>query len=59
MSRIGKKSIKIPETINLSIENQKIYVKGNHGALEKTFLNSVSFQRVTNELFVNRAPFTS
>ena len=43
MSRIGKKSIKIPETINLTIENQKIYVKGNHGVLEKTFLNSMNF----------------
>lgn len=55
MSRIGKKSIKIPETINLSIENQKIYVKGNHGVLEKTFLKSVSFERITNELFINRS----
>lgn len=52
MSRIGKKSIKIPSSVNVQITEKSIQVKGKYGILEKNFLNYVSFQIENQEITV-------
>jgi large subunit ribosomal protein L6 len=50
MSRIGKKLIEIPINVNIEIVENKISVKGPFGTLERTFLNSLTFQLMENKL---------
>lgn len=54
MSRIGKKIIEIPKTVSIEIENGKIKIKGNHGNLEKEFLDLVTFELNENKLIIKR-----
>ena len=42
MSRIGKKSIKLPPKVEVSVANNALKVKGPKGALEKSFPNQVA-----------------
>lgn len=42
MSRIGKKSIFIPNEVNLSIKNTIINIEGKHGNLQKSFLDIIN-----------------
>ena len=44
MSRIGKKLIDIPEGVSVSLDNERITVKGKHGTLEKVFLDFITIQ---------------
>lgn len=52
MSRIGKKSIKIPSSVLVQINEKNIQVKGKYGILEKNFLNYVSFHIENQEIKV-------
>ncbi|MEK7154136.1 MAG: 50S ribosomal protein L6, partial [Patescibacteria group bacterium] len=44
MSRIGKKQIKIPEGVEIKIENGRVTVKGPGGELEKKFPEGLDVQ---------------
>ncbi|MBI2063849.1 MAG: 50S ribosomal protein L6 [Candidatus Yanofskybacteria bacterium] len=44
MSRIGKKSIKIPDGVEVKIDGQKFHVKGPKGELEKNLPNVLAVQ---------------
>jgi large subunit ribosomal protein L6 len=54
MSRIGKKSIEIPESVSIKIENESISIQGKYGILTKSFLNYVTISLLNNELIVSR-----
>lgn len=54
MSRIGKKSIQIPTSVSVTIEKEKVSVKGKHGLLEKSFLNYIKVDASQNEIVVLR-----
>ncbi len=58
MSRIGKKLIKIPSSIKLSIYNTKIKIDGKNGSLEKSFLKYVKFTQIERDLLVERTSET-
>ncbi len=58
MSRIGKKEIKIPEGVTLTLLDNYVSVEGKNGALEQTFLKLVSLKKKGDELFVLRADDT-
>lgn len=44
MSRIGKKSIKVPEGVDVKIDGQKIVVKGPKGELKREFPEVLSIK---------------
>lgn len=50
MSRIGKKLIKIPQGVEITVEGQRIKVKGPRGELEKTLPGVL--MAVTNDSFI-------
>ena len=43
MSRIGKKVIDIPKDVLITINSDKIIVKGKYGVLEQDLLNLLKF----------------
>lgn len=53
MSRIGKKSILIPENVEVKIEGQKITVKGPKGELSKEIRPEIKFELKENQLLVS------
>lgn len=55
MSRIGKKTIKIPEGVDVKIEGKKVTVKGPKGELVRTFLPDVNIEQKEGELIVSPA----
>ncbi len=54
MSRIGNKVILIPEGVEVSINENKVLVKGKHGSLEEKFSKMVSVVLEENQLVVKR-----
>jgi len=52
MSRIGKKTIQIPNGVEVKIEGQKITTKGPKGELTRTFLPDVKVEQKDKELSV-------
>jgi len=54
MSRIGKKSIEIPESVSIKIQNETVSIEGKHGSLSKSFLNYITVSFLNNELVVTR-----
>jgi len=52
MSRIGNKIIKIPQGVEVNIDNNKVVVKGPHGTLEREFSTDVYFELENEELKV-------
>ena len=52
MSRIGKKPIVIPQGVEVSIDGNKITVKGPKGTLTEEFLNCVSIAKEENNIVV-------
>lgn len=54
MSRIGKKIIIIPNTVNLIIENNTIQIVGKSGSFKQSFLESVQFNLEKNLLSISR-----
>lgn len=52
MSRIGKKPIEIPQTVKVTIENQKILVEGPKGKLEKKLPTQIGVKIENNKIIV-------
>lgn len=54
MSRIGNKPITVPEGIDVTIEGQKITVKGPKGTLEREIHNKISVKLEDGQIKVSR-----
>lgn len=52
MSRIGKKSIQIPENVEVKIEGQKITIKGSKGELSLNIRPEIEIKIADKEIFV-------
>ncbi len=52
MSRIGKKQIKIPEGVEIKVEDGKVAVKGPKGELEKEFPKNLDIQIQNSSILV-------
>lgn len=54
MSRIGKKEIKLPKDVLITIEKNKLIVKGKHGILEQFLLDFLNFELTNQTLRISR-----
>jgi large subunit ribosomal protein L6 len=54
MSRIGKKAIDIPKDVSVTIDEQKIVVKGKHGTLERLLITNINYKLENNQIVVTR-----
>ena len=54
MSRIGNKTIQIPEGVTVTIEGEKITVKGPKGTLERELHKNITVEVENNEIKVIR-----
>ena len=54
MSRIGKKAIEIPKNVSVTLDKEKILVKGQHGTLERTISNILSLVIEQNKIILTR-----
>ncbi len=54
MSRIGRLPIKIPENVELKIENDTVYVKGPKGELSEKVTPELIYEREGDLLYVKR-----
>ena len=54
MSRIGLKLIKIPDKVDVKIENNVVLVKGPNGTLSFEYRNLVKISNVNNEIKIER-----
>ena len=54
MSRIGKKPITVPSGVDVTINGQRVAVKGPKGTLEMEVAGSISIGREGDELIVTR-----
>ena len=52
MAKIGKKPIKIPQGVELKLENQSLEVKGPKGSLSLNFLPGIEVKREEDNLYV-------
>jgi ribosomal protein L6P/L9E len=50
MSRIGKKAIDIPKEVSVTLEKEKVTVKGKHGSLERSVLSNLNFEILDEKL---------
>ncbi|MFA5719862.1 MAG: 50S ribosomal protein L6 [Acholeplasmataceae bacterium] len=55
MSRIGNKVIKVPEGVNVEIENNLVTVKGPQGTLTRQFSDMVELTIEDNQITVKRS----
>ena len=58
MSRIGKKAIDIPKDVLVTLEKEKIIVKGKHGSLERILLENLAFEIIEEKLVITRSDDT-
>jgi large subunit ribosomal protein L6 len=54
MSRIGKKVIDIPKDVTITLNENKISVKGKHGILERDYSNVLNVEINENKLAITR-----
>ena len=54
MSRIGNKSIQVPEGVTVTIDGEKITVKGPKGTLEREIHKNITVELENNEIKVIR-----
>lgn len=59
MSRIGKKIIPVPTGVEVTIENQKVLVKGKLGSMSREFPEDVSIEKGAGGLTVSLRRDTS
>ncbi len=52
MSRIGKKTIQIPEKVEVKIEKNSVLVKGAKGELKLELIPEIKLEKKDNEIFV-------
>ena len=55
MSRIGKKTIEIPQGVEVSLQNDLLTVKGKLGALNYAIPAGISVEQKDSQLVVTRA----
>ncbi|MEW6189815.1 MAG: 50S ribosomal protein L6 [Actinomycetota bacterium] len=54
MSRVGKKPIIIPGSVEVQIEGSTVRVKGPKGELSKTFYSALTIKKEDNKILVKR-----
>ena len=54
MSRIGKKPVPIPKGVTVTIDGQKVTVKGSKGELSRELPESISFAQEGDEIIVKQ-----
>jgi large subunit ribosomal protein L6 len=54
MSRIGKKAIEIPKEVSITLEKEKVIVKGKHGTLERHVLDILNLELTNKNLVITR-----
>lgn len=54
MSRVGKKAIDIPKDVSITINNNKITVKGKNGTLERTLVDELNYEVKDTALVITR-----
>ncbi|MEM6450915.1 MAG: 50S ribosomal protein L6 [Cyanobacteria bacterium P01_D01_bin.105] len=54
MSRIGKKPVPVPKGVTVTIDGQKVTVKGSKGELSRDLPNSISFVQEGDEIVVSK-----
>lgn len=54
MSRIGKKVIDIPKDVTVTLNENKIVVKGKHGILERDYSNVLNVEIKESQLAITR-----
>ena len=54
MSRIGKKHIDIPEQVTVSIDGQKVAVKGPHGEMSRVLDQEIAAQQENNQIIISK-----
>ncbi len=54
MSRIGKRIIKIPEGVTVTLENNEVIVKGPKGELKQVMLKDITMKQENNEITLER-----
>ena len=55
MSRIGKNPIKIPNGINVDLNNQNIVVTGSKGSLNFSFHKALNITKLDDRLVIDRS----
>lgn len=59
MSRIGKRPIEIPKSVDLKIDSNGITIKGKHGILTQTKVELLDYRLEENKLYITRLEETS
>jgi large subunit ribosomal protein L6 len=54
MSRIGKKAIEVPKDVLITLNQDKVIVKGKHGTLERMFGKNLNVKLEENKLVLTR-----
>lgn len=54
MSRVGKKAIDIPKDVSITLNNNKITVKGKNGTLERTIVHILNYELTETQLVITR-----
>jgi len=54
MSRIGKKVINVPKDVLVTLNQDKVTVKGKHGTLERLFQNNLTVKLEEDKLVLTR-----
>ncbi|MFK8183558.1 MAG: 50S ribosomal protein L6 [Phormidesmis sp.] len=54
MSRIGKKPVPIPKGVTVTIDGQKVTVKGTKGELSRELPDSITFVKEGDEIIVSK-----
>lgn len=54
MSRVGKKAIDIPKDVSITLNEEKITVKGKHGSLERALSNNLNVKVENNQIIITR-----
>lgn len=54
MSRIGKKPVPIPKGVTVTIDGQKVTVKGSKGELSREMPDSITFSQEGDEIIVKQ-----
>lgn len=54
MSRVGKKAIDIPKDVSITINQDKITVKGKNGTLERTLVDLLNYEIIETKIVITR-----
>lgn len=54
MSRIGKLPIEVPAGVTITVDAQRVSVKGQKGELSQNFLNGISAEQNENQILIKR-----